>query len=393
MYSKKKYNTFLNHIILLVLALSATHCLGRCEQASIEDTTKLNLVWEADTCPLTLPDGFDYFTPIGFTCHVPSEKATYFLHGAKTCWKFTQGEDRQLSCEKVVDFRADFFRYNSCSFFAGTKEKQALFFGEIYNDLGRGDDCLVVGQLESGTWVEKKTENLSKLFPDHAINDDRAITGCTVEKDGQYYGCILFFVSSWYVYPEKYELACLLFNPSTNSFEKITVDPAYSKSMAASYLQASIAVGPGKILLAKGNAGSGDTYDLISFEGNQLKCLRPITASAYTAQGANNIMDVYRPTWDTFSLSANASVPVQVPIFTIAAQGTRKFYFMNMFHQFQELAGLPPSASALESKNTLVIPFSDHVYVIGGITDSEGAQKPVAYRAHIAIAEPKKKSK
>jgi hypothetical protein len=399
---KKLKNWFSLRGLALLLVLSATQCLERCKQGPAEDTTQLDLHWESDACQANIPSDLDLSKLlVGLIHYVPGEKATYFINVDQTCWKFTQAENRTLNCEKIANIPIALTTYDSFCFHTGSKEAPTLFFGYT-ESVGYADRVLILYELKSGSWEKKPTANLSTLFPDRRVRQDWGMTSCAIEKDGQYQACILYLFSVIPMFgPIKHNLGCLIYNPTTSSVEKITVDSTYNNSMPSlALLHASIGVAPNKLLLARGEEGGNKhTYDLLEIQQQKLSPLRSNIISPVTVQQANQFIiwgvpNSNRPVWRAFSLSLEASLPVQVPIFTITDKDTTPtFYQMNMQHEFKELTGPSSAASSLQGKKTLVIPFSDYVYVLGSVPDSEGKQNPVAYRGYITTIAPESKKK
>jgi hypothetical protein len=169
--------------------------------------------------------------------------------------------------------------------------------------------------------------------------------------------------------------------------------------MPLALLQASTGIVPNKLFLARGEEGGGKhIYDLLEIQQQKLSPLRSSITSPITVQQANQFFRMgevndNRPIWQAFNLSLEATMPVKIPIFTITDKDTPAFYRMNRQHEFKELTGPSSTASSLQGKKTLVIPFSDYVYVLGSVPDNEGKPNPTAYRGYITMVEPESKKK
>ena len=381
---KKNFQSSLRYIGILLLSLGTTQCFERCKPGGYEDTTRVDLVWDSNPCSLNVPSEL-MKTKDGLVCHVASEKATYFLDVSENCWKFTQTEGEEgvgLTAEKVGDIEA-INPFHSFCFSAGTKEKPSLFYGTI----SIPGNVIYVSQLEGSSWVEKKSVKFSHLFPKYGFELSKMSTACTIESNGQYYGCILFFITYWYG-PPKTELVGFLYNPSTDSFEKITIDQAYAQHLQGVpnvTLQTSIAVAPNKIILGKSEVGNTITYDLLSLNGTELVPLQMNIPGILKLAGA-------KPSWQSFGLLVdNAAIPANVPIFSSYDQRDRKYFRIDEKYGIRPLKDAP---APLQGKDTLVIPFADTLYVLAdGEKDNEGKSIPIGYKATLGLQLPKSEEK
>jgi hypothetical protein len=380
---KKISQSSLRYIGILLLSLGTTQCFERCKPGGYEDTTRVDLVWDSNPCSLNVPSEL-MKTKDGLVCHVASEKATYFLDVSENCWKFTQTEGAEgvgLTAEKVGDIEA-ISPFHSFCFSAGVKEKPSLFYGMI----SMRSDVIYVSQLEGGSWIEKKSVKFSHLFPSYKLKLSKMSTACTIESNGQYCGCILFFIKHSSL--PKTELVGILYNPSNDSFEKITIDQTYAQHLQGlprATLQTSIGVAPNKIILGKSEVGNAITYDLLSLNGIELVPIQMNIPGTLKLAGA-------KPSWQSFGLLVdNAAVPVNVPIFSSYDQQDRKYFRIDEKYSVRPLKEAPPS---LQGKDTLVIPFANALYVLAdGEKDNEGKSIPIGYKATLGLQPPNSEEK
>lgn len=362
----------LTYLGLVLIIITTSECLSKCTQKSNHNTVDLDLKWENQAKPITLP-GLNLKDTNGLRCYVPSEKATYFLNDSTgNCWQFTKQGDT-LECQQIGSLPA-FNMNTSFVFTAGKKGQEHMFFGNV-----SGNSSIDIYKLEAGVWNKVvDSENLLNIFSGATdIDVSKFVVGCSVEVEGEQKGCIM--LKCRFPLPTKAQLGCLLFSAEEPSLDLISVDPKYDNNIIEkTYLTGVIAVKSGKILLGRGGGslGTTDKYDLLSLKDNIVNGLIVDIA---------NSINTTRTKWEFFPLFLEEKFNIIEPIFILPNSTNFHIYRMDAGYELQELTLLSDPEADILTKKNLLVPFYNELYLITTRTSEDGNVETVYYKANLII--------
>lgn len=318
-----------------LLAMAGNQC--RCDTKPTYDTCNLELHWEeTGTAPNLL--GLDLKRDKGLTCYVPSEEAVYYWNQDSKFYKFTTSPEGTLKCELIASLPSP-VPGGSLKFLfaAGSKGNQFLYGGYITHVGSRYIDLY---KYKHNKW--NYTHSNRAPFPPHhgggltmTISKSN-VTCCTLETNSQLCGCL--FVQKD---PTSTNTESLIFDPVNAHFNEI-----HSEDLNYPVITA-VEVAPESIMIGKqqGNVTFGIgkiSKDSLTFMMQVNNNIEMDQVNSFLLQPENKILHP-----EPIIVSHNSS-------------GEATFYNLDQKDRITRANNLPIASQG----NSIVLPFSDVVYVI-----------------------------
>ena len=347
----------------MMLLIFFSQC-DQCKAKPVEDMTQWELGWDQVAVLNDFPSSID--VQRGLICHVPSEDAVYLLDPSAQNWKFTQISTGGLSCEPIADLSDIGTHDLFFAFPAGSVHKQTLHLG-IFDG-----QKVVLKQYQENNWESVADYNLSSLGLLPANVHQRSAACCLTRTEDSCNGLIVLKPNNAWSNIE--QTLVLHYDADKQTLEKSSTWQYAKRGLP----QTAIEIASG-VILVKNKATVTPTVFCWTNKKSQCEELPGQTVGSLQRS-------------DLFLLHAGGFMSQAVWACFVYEAGKSELQFYTVNHEkpylVQRSSDLPEVLEAddqggtdhsIDHSKSLVIPFSDAVYVV----TKDRAGQPIYYKGSL----------